>query len=143
MSNMSGTPVTGASGDLPAPRESNWKVFGSWLRGTLRGWLAYIFLVALLDAIVTGGASSFGRPTAFSAFAINLVVAAVLAALVNRKLMSQGMLTAATIAAYASASAAGTVYAWLDLEASEGALPFAFALAPSVLLLIVSLKRRS
>ena len=54
-----------------------------------------------------------------------------------------GGLTAATIVAYASASAAGTLYAWLDPEASEGALPFALALAPSVLLLIVRLKRRS
>jgi hypothetical protein len=143
MSNMSETPVTSGSGDPPAAEESNWKVFGGWLRGTLRGWLGYIFLVALLDAIVTGGVSSLGRPTAFAAFAINLAPAAVLAAVVNRKLLSVQMLTAATIVAYASASAAGTVYAWLDPEASEGALPFALALAPSVLLLIVRLKRRS
>ena len=113
MSNMSETPVTSGSGDPPAAEESNWKVFGGWLRGTLRGWLGYIFLVALLDAIVTGGVSSFGRPIAFAAFPINLAPAAVLAAVVNRKLLSLQMLTAATIVAYASSSAAGTVYAWL------------------------------
>ncbi len=126
---------------LPAEAESRRRLFGVWLRGTLRGFLVYIFCVAVLDAIITGGLSERGRPTALAAFVVNLAVAVVLAAAVNKKVLGFSLLNAATVVAYVSASIAGTAFAWFNLEQSEGALPFALALLLPVLLLTLTLKR--
>ena len=143
MSKPNDIPVESAAARLPAAGESRWRLFGVWLRGTLRGFLVYIFCVALLDAVVTGGASGRGRPTALAAFIVNLAVAMVLAAAVNKKVLGFRMLNAATVVAYVSASIAGTACAWFSLEQSEGALPFALALLLPVLLLTLTLKRRA
>jgi hypothetical protein len=140
MSNAGEPAPTSAPPALPVERESRWRLFGAWLRGTLRAFVAYVFCVAFFDAMVTGGASGHGRPTALAAFVINLAIAAIVAAAVNRKVMGFRMLNAATAVAYVSISIAGTVYAWFNLTAPDTANPFAFAMVPPVLLLILRLK---
>jgi hypothetical protein len=130
-----------ASTSAPADPVSRWRLFRTWLHGTLRGFLAYVFCVAFFDAMVTGGASGHGRPTALAAFAINLAIAAIVAAAVNKKVLGFRMLNAATVVAYVSVSIAGTVYAWFNLTDPDTASPFGFALVPPVLLLIFRLKR--